>query len=535
MPDLGQSLANWKQFLGRENIEAFMAPGRDIQELRDKFSLERVQFIIPRDLVRSSKHLPNFKVASGYGGINYGVNTSVAGILYARVALNGGGPNVDINLYTAAGASGLVASLTNVAPGATNQAFTAQNASGLVLQTDVGAGIAADATDELQIYVIADHRVRLKSIYTAGTEDDEASRQAALGFYTAAANAIDGAIASMKTGLEAFALAAAGNPSARGNEFIKAAETSLSSDIADASDPAGNVIRERTGYFPTLKLDMADETVGGTIDVIKRTVAAAAGVFPTSNKGKGACASHTPLEKCPAGTATFRIVKGVDTGDIGKEEWEGFFNPSGAGDDRRIPLTGLIIDRSWSGPNGLGGTTGLKVTRTFAKTGDGSDLHLAAATGATAPTVTGISRLYVDGTKLHWKVTGAGPFTFTFYKSSNMATSDKVAEVTGIAAAAAFTATPVNSTVQVTWKAGTAPVAGTTGTLDLQGWYKKNDSGIPDSFTIAITESGTPGLIQKHVGKWFDAELNSDTSGSETITDDYIKQGTFLPFVVQDN
>jgi len=93
------------------------------------------------------------------------------------------------------------------------------------------------------------------------------------------------------------------------------------------------------------------------------------------------------------------------------------------------------------------------------------------------------------------------------------------------------------SGLSITWTAGSSPNDGDTGTLTCNPFLVENGDGEPDRFTIDTSESSptTAGLFQKLMGRHFDAALNSDVSGSESISDLAVMVGTFVPFITRDN
>jgi len=99
------------------------------------------------------------------------------------------------------------------------------------------------------------------------------------------------------------------------------------------------------------------------------------------------------------------------------------------------------------------------------KRGDNSHLNIAAAS-PTSPTITGLADNNSDSRTLYWQITGSGPYTVSFYKSASLAAGAIVAQATGVAAGAAYSATQQNSSgLTVAGTAGSAPVTGATGTL----------------------------------------------------------------------
>lgn len=516
--DLGKTLVEWKRLLGRELAGLFLCPLREAREARDKFTLERTQMWNLGDRASSTPHISALTLS----GVDYGNNTSVEGRLWVRFVANGG--NWDVHFYKAAGGGGgdEVARVTNIAASAT-AALVAQNSSGLSGSLTLGANITGDVTDRHQLLVVVDYPARLAKVLTQtdGIEDDVHSRRILQNLYARCASLEEQKIAAIVAAVEAWALGDSQNLVGRGLDFTNTAETQLVEDVADP-DASGNVARSRGGWLYVVKDAMEDETVGGEIDVIRRVVAASAGSF-SGNDGSGAVASHTPREKCLAGTWTFECVD--DT--LGKERFN--FNFRATDRDFQINGTGPQVKKEWSGPLGFGPIT---LTRTLTKTDTNSRF-----TAASTATVTGETSLNTDDGVLYISIVANGSnWDISFFSASSRHISTLVAKATNIATSAAFTATEQNASgLNVVWQLSGTVAADATPSLDLNPFKVENANGIRDRFTVTTSITGTPGLIQSLFAEEFDAELNSDTSGSESISDDYAKQGTFAPYLAFDN
>lgn len=517
--NLGKTLAEWKRLLGREFAGLLLAPLREAREIRDKYSLERTQILNIGDRAGATANI----IALTLAGVNYSVNTSVEGRLYVRFVANGG--DWDVSFYTAVGAAGLVAHVTALADGGT-AALVADNASGLSGSITIGAAVTADATDRHMILVIVDYPARLPKALTQtdGIEDDMHSQRIIAALYATIASLEEQKIRAIIAAATAWALGDADNLVGRGLDFTGTAETTLVEDVADP-DASGNVARSRGGWLYTLKDAMEDEATGGEIDIVKRVVSAAAGVFEAGNDGLGSVAAHTPREKCRAGTWSFECVD--DT--LGRERFN--YNFRAADSDDTLNGTGPQVKKEWSGPQGFGPIT---LARTYSKTNDGADLRFDAASLAV---VTGETSLNTDDGVLYIKIeANAANWDISFYSASSLHSSKLVAKATNIVTNAAFTATEQNASgVEVSWSMGGTPSAVSNITLDLNPFKVENAGGVRDRFTIAVTVAALPGVIQTILAEELEAELNSDTLASEAISDDYVKAGTFHPFITLRN
>ena len=525
MTNLAKTNAQWTQFLAKEAVGGFFAAPRLLREIRDQFLRSRTQVWMIGDRASATPHI----TALSFTGVDYGTNTNTEGRLYVRFVANGG--NWDVTFYTAAAASGSVATVTNIAASGT-AALVAANSSGLGGSITLGATIVGDITDLHQVLLNVDFPARAVKIWTGADEDDQFSRVVYAKACADTVERLNSGIAAWRAAFQRFALTdPPGNVIARGAAFISSQPSQLSSDVAVPDQSSGNVSRRRTGFFPLLADDMADEATGSEQDVVRRVIAAGAGSFDADNTGVGTVASHTPLEKTPVALWTFECVRGSDTGDLGREEFAGSaVVTDGSGQDA-ILFSGLIVEKDWSGPRGIGS---IRLRRTYSKTGDGSNLNLAAVTTSLFD---GENNSNTDEGILYWKVVAnASNWDYSFYSSSARTSTTLVAQATNVATAAVINATAQNgSGLTVTWTAGSAPVTTTTGTVTCQPFLVENAAGRPDKFTITTSLTGTAGLIQELAGELFDAQLNSDTSGSETIPDNWAKQGTFAPYLLLEN
>lgn len=521
MPDLGHSQAEWTHFVGEEEGYCWLVPMRLLEETASRFLLERIR-IDNRDDYNTNI------AAATLTGVNYETNTDAQGRLRVRVSANGG--NWDVKLFKATGGGGSdeVGRVTNVAAAGTGT-IVAQNSSGLGGTITMAATVAAETDDIHHLKTFVDFRLVAKAMETGSdsTSDTNASASyaAMIDAYTAAGLAVRGALNGFIANFSRFALSDTGVPVAKGRTFLESADTTVFQEV-QRRDSDGNVVVDKSGLLSTQRLCMADETTGGEQDVVRRVPSASAATFFSSNSGLGSIASHSPGEAAPEMTITGTCVQGVDTGRLGSEEFEISYNYLDKGQRviRRESIN-LRVGKTWTGSFGVGP---ISLVRTYSKTGDGSNLHLAAATGATAPSVTGETNSNTDAGILYWQVVANGSnWDYEFYKSSTYGAATLVAEATNIATGANFTASAQNASgLTIVYKAGSAPVAATQGTLNLNPFKVQNSSRIADGFTIDVAVAASPGSFQSLVSRmWPGAHLNSDTSGSESISDDYVKAG----------
>lgn len=521
MSDLGKTNATWLRFFREESF--FLRLARKIEDDRRKMTRERVQVVNQNDVTSATPHFTALTLT----GVEYGTNTAETGGLFVRLVANAS--NWDVYLYTATGASGEVAKATNVAASATGT-FVASNSSGLTGTVTLGATVAAEADDKHQILVLIDYKLELLKLWPSDgtTEEDTSSRAAASRMLSRLASLQGQMLSAIQTGLSEWALSASDNPLSRGNRFLESAESSLLSDTAQR-DTSGNVTRLRRGFFEVQRSAMEDETTGSEQDIIERVIAASAGTFDSNNDGQATLASHTPEGHCPIGKWRFECVRGVGNGNGGTEEFSGTFTATDS--DETFTFTNLRIKQSFKGPRGFGAVT---LLRTLTKTSDGSNVNLGAVSTFST---SGESESNTDGGVLYWKITVAGATNdISFYKSSNRATGDLVAKLTG-AADAASTQTAVaqnGSGLSLVFDVGSDPVLDTTGTLDLNFFHIQNASNVPDKFEVDTTLT-SEGKGSRLLAEVFGAYMNTEVSASEQVDDDLIAgANTFVPYITED-
>ncbi len=109
-----------------------------------------------------------------------------------------------------------------------------------------------------------------------------------------------------------------------------------------------------------------------------------------------------------------------------------------------------------------------RILDAIAKTNDPNNVNLAESKTFTTK---GATYQNTDRGKLHWKIGGAaGAWEVSFAKAADVAGASVVARATGLAPGQTFEAQTENgSGLLVSWQLGNAPVAGSTGGIDL-GW-----------------------------------------------------------------
>lgn len=530
--NLGYSNTLWEAFWDRFLLLVRMS--RSLIETRDRFRDRRTQVV-------NIDPLGNITTIT-LAGIRYRTNTSQDGKLYARFVANGGDWDVTLYKATGGGAGNAVAHVTALADGGT-AALVADNSSGISGSITIDGTVTGDITDGHQLHVYQDWRADVDA--TFDRTDAQGEDLKTIEAMTSAINDIEGLMdQAVSRMVQLFSEFMVGDPANRndrgyGSKFLKEAFSNLLSETIETDPTSGAVGRLRKGAFEALRLAMVDEATGSTQSVERRLTAAAAGVAVTGNDGQGAIASHTPEAHCPTGTYTFTCVRGLGNGGGGQEEFEVTFASNV--DDRTKTHSGRArVAQAFKGEDGFGGSSGITITRTFTKTGDGSNLHL--ATVASGWTVSGEREVNTSSGVLYWKIVEETPTTWAveFYRAASMQAGDLVARSTAVAASTAFQAVERRgSGLTINGTNGSAPVNGTTGTIDLNFFTTQNTTGRPDAFTVAVSLTST-GIISKVMSELpflsnNGYRLNGVAASSELISDGRAMANTFEAFVVEDN
>lgn len=531
MPDLGKTDAEWKRFLGEELGGCVLAVIRDAWELDRKLRLEREQVVVIDSRA-------TFHGAVVLEGVRLGVNTHVTGKLFARLTNNGGGPNKDVKLFKATGGGGgdEVARATAVVPGASG-ALVAQNGSGLSGSWPLPDPSAESTDDTVVLFPVVDYPLRAKRALDGTQEKDTqgalflAERYQA--FSVRLRDALNRFVAEVSTYFTNIAL--------RGAAFTGGSESSMATE-SNTQDNSGNRSTSATGFLPSTKLSMQEETEGSEQDVLERVVTLNEGVFAAANVGlfrTRIAAAPGAQEHAPIGVLNWKCSLGADDGAIGREQFMARLKIDG--EDREIELGPAQVGRSSAFRPGVGPFT---IERIYTKTGDDAHENLADVddgAGNNLVSVSGENNLNTDEGQLYGLVeeTDTGIFSYTFWASATARAqriaAQIVAKAVGVVADADFVATGYNNfpDFEIAWTAGSAPVDATEFELHLNPARRDRGDGQPDQFTMALVLT-SQGVFQRLLADFFGYHLNSDNSGSETIGDGYATAGTFPPRAVLD-
>lgn len=524
MADLARSNAEWLLF--KRRLSAAISYARTMLHQLDRHRYERVLYT---EVDPNGNTLPGAKIV--LAGVKPGINTTERMKVYVRVT-SGSNPRTAA-LYKATGAG----SGDKVAEGSANLGATATlvqaNNSGMSGTYPINASVTPDADDLHVLELYMDWRPFFTAVFdgTDGFDEDSRSRDSLIAMVSRNEALAEEMVRNAIGGIFAILVSDTNNARAWGAKFLKDSFFNLLEEVA-SKDGSGAVVITRAGAWNALRLAMVDESVATTPTVRERVVEAAAAVPGSGNVGQLTMAAHTPEGQCPVSDAVITCVKGYGNGFGGyREEYAVVLNVRGT--DVSIPLSKTMSPgQAYRGECGFGGTAGATLKRVFTKTNDGSDVNLSVLTDA-AWAVSLEDEQNTSAGIVWWVVTVSGGLnSYKFYRTAAMDAGDLVCESTGVADGAAFTATPKNgSQLTINGKAGSNPVNGTTGQLNMNFGRVGNNENVADSYTVAIDLDAQGEFSRVLAALPFLGEngtrLNGVPSG-ETWSDDLIKANGYV-------
>jgi len=511
VPDLGLTDAAWLKTIHKPAALSYRIK-RVLEDLRRRFARTREQATFHGPANTLSWPDPD-NTFSGIDPISATRNTDEEGRLWLRIT--GSSPTATVSLYSATGASGLVAEATgNVSDGGI-ATLTEQNSSGLTATLQMPSTIATIAADTAYFKVLIDYQKELDLLWDGTGGDDQHSKSDAKAMLDALASGLESLITGPVATFENRLMINGGEenekPQVRGN--LK----SVASDLfSETETPNGsNVTRPISGLYVDYSRAMAAETTGSTQDIAQRTVARAAATFESTNVGAGAVASGTAEQRCPAADWTARCISGLGNGGGGSEEFE--VTLSVTAEDREVTYSGWFVEATFELPEGGGEVT---ITRTYSKNGtDATNVQV--GTAATFDSIVGATEDNTDSGTLYGKlVSNASNWDVEFYSDSGRVTT-LVAKVVNVATSATnVEATEQNSSglTSIIFDVGSAPTNGGTFEIDLQFFFIGDTDSDADSFTFATTETSS-GVYAKALAEIDGRQLNGTTIGAEQVTD----------------
>lgn len=486
--------------------------------LKKYFVLRGMRYRFQRGTVRVVKEGTKLPAANPgtsivLNGVNLskqGINTDVDGKLFLRVTDETPGAGQSRwQLFKATGAGGTdEMARADVADGTTGS-FVAQNSSGITGTIVVGTNTASISTDVTWLRCYVDFAVYDKQVFNDAVIEDAATR--------AAIQATNLAIVSAIQSAEALALQDWVNLLANyvANYIISQNAVPINKKTTVTS---GAVTLQAAGVLEDLRSAMLGNT---TIQyIVKNTVSVGAAAFNSGNAGLGTMATPQFYEKMLPGTIILQCQKET----IGTEEFSVALRRSD--DNTLITVSNrLRIKQEFKDPTL--GISSMTLQRTFSKTGDGSNLHLAVASDASWAT-TGETKDNTSAGTLYWQIVVNGSnWNIQFYRAATYQPGDLEAQATNVATGATFQATDQSGRgLTVNGKVGSAPVTLTQGTFLLNPFK----AGPPyDIITLAVTRTTTgqiQTLLAELVTAGYDWYLNSTTSGSETWSDSLLTRGS---------
>jgi len=459
---------------------------------------------------------------SGWNFTSFDLMTLVDPYLRVRIEdETPGAGQARVSLYTADGASGLVAQ--GSAADGNPVALAEQNSSGIAGTVDIGTVTSSETDDEHKLFIRPDYPWSLRNIFD-GTEDWDSGVESVMQRAEEAFSTIRDALLSIMSEAQAFGdEVLTGFVKDRLDLFAAAAARTTLPDV----DDAGNITETHIGLVVELRKWMIDN---GTAQLILRRVPTAGALQSQSgNRGVATMSAVTLRPYARAGTVIFKCedddppekftVKYVPTDVRGK-----------SGDRSEITLTQqMTIKGTYRAPEI--GLEQVSFSRAWTKiTADPGDAELGAATTFSE---TGADRDNTDNGKVYIELTvNVSNWDVAVYKDSGKVS--KVAEVLDVATGATFTAAAVNASgLTVVGDVGSGPAGALLITMDMEFFQSDSDGAEPDQLSFAIsdpTEGGTSdGIIQRISGDMWGWEMNETTSGSETVVDGKIQRGRLDP------
>lgn len=438
-----------------------------------------------------------------------GRNVDADGRIWVRVTANGG--NWDWEFFKAKGADpgDLIASDDDVADGAA-VAATEENDSGISIDATSAAAVAAIAGDTYSLQCWVGEPAYDRQIHDQSEQEDGALLNAALAFNVQVADSMDAAIKeAVRAGISENA------DLALLTERLWKISSGLPFLQKTPSNDDGVVTVLITGLFQQLYQNWKDNSSGGGVQkVASTTLSAGSPSYASTNQGVGVLTVGTLAPYLEPGQLTLVCV---NDDAPGAPRFRVAFAPSD-GTGAKVGAQELTLYKAWDDPEI---PIALTLRPTWSKSGDGSNLHLAAVSAIAG--VTNLLASNSDDGVLYWKVVAAGgsTFIFKFYKDSSR--TQLVAQSPAVAAAAAFTATQQNNSgLTLSYQAGSAPVDATVGSLDIQPFKKGTSELSPDQIDVAITRSAL-GRLQDAAREYLSYRFNQGSS--PTFPDTFVAKG----------
>lgn len=510
MSNLAQTQANWNKLFREHGI--FLGPSKRLKDVERSFDTTRL-----RIQVKEENDVNAFTSGWVLSGVKFGTNTDENGVVFVRIQNNTpGAGQATISLYTAVGASGLVAQGVVTYPATCT--LTQQNASGLSGTVVVGTVTASESNDLHYLRLYPDWPVRA----TAVLDGSQPEHGAMLAQYLAACNSSRQLIRQARNVWKAaFEAVLAG----RGANFLGSGNTTPINKGVTVTN--GAVTTVNAGILEDLRKDMVDEATAGAQKVVKNTVSAGAGVFDSGNQGKGTLSAPTVEEYAVDGLTTAVCVDAT----LGSEEFQVFQRLTNTGEIRKAQ-NNIRVNKAFADPT-IGIRSAMLVRTLTLDTGIANDFGTASQWS-----ISGETSSNTNNGVIYLKVVDGGGSTFKIqgFTSSTYSAGTQVFDSTNVAANNNITLSQVNNSgITGTGRVGASPTLNNTGTLNLNVFVTQNSSGVPDKFTVAITAANASrGEIQDLVGELEGYYLNSATLGSQTINEGFVAAGTFPPFEIRD-
>lgn len=453
-------------------------------------------------------------------GVKIGTNTNEDGILYVRITdETPGAGQATVDLYKATGGGGGDKVATGSGANGATIALAAANSSGLTGTVKLAAIGASESNDLHRLQVFPDWGLRAPIVWDNTNTADPESNRIFLATLPRVESLVELGITQVENGLREWL-------ATRWAQLMQSGQTSPIDTATELTD--GLVEITYTGLLEDGRVNMRDEGTPAAQTIVKNVVASGAGSFDSQNQGAGAMAAPSMEEWARPGTLSFSCVDST----IGAEEFSAALIDAVTGEAIQSERN-LRVKKTFADP--ILGVRAAVLTRSMALT---SGISANFSTTMTDHNITGETADNTNDGVLYLKIVAGtvdpAKFCVEFYKASTYGTSEIVGRTDeGAANATVAINERKTSGLGGSFKLGSGPTAGHTGTLNLKVFKTKNTNGVPDKFEVAVTVTSR-GEFQDHIAQSFQYALNSAASGAETIDDSYVSAGTFPAFEVRD-
>lgn len=528
MTDLGRAQADWDK-LFRE-LGLFLAPIKYLTEAKRRFRLQpaRTQLVVLNDLtaqpgVRSFSNLR----FTGTSPLTPPSNIDEPMKWYMRITDGAGTATYSVYRATGGGGADLVAEGSALADSGTDLVLAEQNSSGVSFLIDTNVPTASDLTDQIEILAFPDFAQRTEILDRSEAQHarvEDAFLDALTDIEVSITSALNRAIQALREFLVS-----------RWAVFHKSSDVADTPFVTDETENDNGLITSLyRGTLESARRNMLDETVasGGAQTVVENTFTVGTPAFSSQNEFTGNANFSAPTMEEWAIDGEFTLKCIDDT--VGQEEFEVTMRRTDT-DGILVAKNNLRIKKTFSDP--ILGIRSAVITRAdpvITDPGGNDDF----AVGSNWTNIAGETETNTDKGTIYLSIEEnptPGTFRINGYRKSTRLVADQVFTTAYVAAATTTPIIPtgVGGNLSGNAATGSAPTDGNQGDINLQTFRQFNSNGVSDEITFSVTVSSR-GQFQRYIADIGQYYLNSATSGSEDIDENYVSAGTFVPYEVED-